>query len=300
MEWQFDLIAGPFGTSSDGLCWDGSGMLFSVAGQELVQRYEPASGSITEFCKYLPDVRGLAIDTKRNLYGCQGLSRRLISFRADGRIFPMEHTLDGHFHNNPYDLVIDRHDRMWFSDPRESTPTRGPQLEPPLEHASVLRLELDRDRSWRIRRMTFDTAAPRGVALSSDERTLYVAESSEADDGKRELRGYSIEEDDTLGAYKVLHKFGADHRGIHRGIKGMCLDEEGNVIACAGWGKSGAGPMVYVFTPSGRVLETHAVPVDRPMNCAFGDDDLSTLYVTSGDGHLFRVRNSGHRGPGAK
>ena len=50
--------------------------------------------------------------------------------------------------------------------------------------------------------------------------------------------------------------------------------------------------MIYVFAPSGRVLETHQVPVDRPTNCTFGDTDLSTLYVTTGGGHLFRVRNT--------
>ena len=30
-------------------------------------------------------------------------------------------------------------------------------------------------------------------------------------------------------------------------------------------------------------------PVDRPTNCTFAEDDLSTLYVTTIDGYLFRV-----------
>ena len=54
--------------------------------------------------------------------------------------------------------------------------------------------------------------------------------------------------------------------------------------------------MIYLFAPSGRVLETHPEPVDRPTDCTFGDADLGTLYVTTGGGHLFRVRNTGHRG----
>jgi gluconolactonase len=69
----------------------------------------------------------------------------------------------------------------------------------------------------------------------------------------------------------------------------MCLDSNGNIIATAGWQESGPGPMIYVFDPDGQVLETHAVPVDRPTNCTFGDADLKTLYVTAG-GCLFRVR----------
>ena len=104
--------------------------------------------------------------------------------------------------------------------------------------------------------------------------------------GVRELRAYPLQDDDTLGVYAVLHTFGQDTR-VHRGIDGMCLDTDGNIIATAGWRAAGPGPMIYVFAPSGRVLETHPVPVDMPSNCTFGDADLSTLYVTTSGGHLF-------------
>jgi gluconolactonase len=48
--------------------------------------------------------------------------------------------------------------------------------------------------------------------------------------------------------------------------------------------------MIYVFAPDGQVLEQHPVPVDRPTNCTWGGDDLRTLYVTTGSGHLLRTR----------
>ena len=79
----------------------------------------------------------------------------------------------------------------------------------------------------------------------------------------------------------------------------MCFDSESNIIACAGWLQNGPGPLIYVFAPSGRVLETHPMleGVDRATNCTFGDPDLSTLYITTGGGgHLFRVPNTGRRG----
>jgi sugar lactone lactonase YvrE len=34
----------------------------------------------------------------------------------------------------------------------------------------------------------------------------------------------------------------------------------------------------------------------EPTNCAFGDPDLSALYVTTAEGHLYRARNTGRRG----
>ena len=53
--------------------------------------------------------------------------------------------------------------------------------------------------------------------------------------------------------------------------------------------------MIYVFSPSGRVMETHPAP-DSPTNCAFGDDDMTTLYVTTATGHLYRARSTGRQG----
>ena len=89
----------------------------------------------------------------------------------------------------------------------------------------------------------------------------------------------------TLGAAEILHDFGE-----HRGIDGMRLDTEGNIIATAGWELGGPGPMIYVFSPGGRVLDMHPVPCRRPTNCAFGGPGLTTLYVTTIEGFLFRAR----------
>ena len=75
----------------------------------------------------------------------------------------------------------------------------------------------------------------------------------------------------------------------------MCLDADGNIVACAGSSLSGPGPMVYVFSPTGRVLETHPTPVD-PINCTFGDSDLTTFYMTSHSGGLYRIRRPGRKG----
>ena len=69
----------------------------------------------------------------------------------------------------------------------------------------------------------------------------------------------------------------------------MCLDTHGNLIATAGADSGGAGSMIYVFEPDGRIVETHPVPVDRPTNCTFGGADFKTLFVTSMGGYLLRA-----------
>jgi len=48
--------------------------------------------------------------------------------------------------------------------------------------------------------------------------------------------------------------------------------------------------MITVFSPTGRVLETHPVPANRPTNCCFGGPDLTTLFVTSTQGHFLRAQ----------
>jgi gluconolactonase len=75
----------------------------------------------------------------------------------------------------------------------------------------------------------------------------------------------------------------------------MCLDADGNIVACAGWQQSGPGPTISVSAPNGRVIETHPLPVDRPNKCCFGGRDLDLLYVTTAGGHLLQAR-AGRRG----
>jgi gluconolactonase len=155
---------------------------------------------------------------------------------------------------------------------------------PLLEHQSVLRMEETRG-GWTLERMTFDTVGPRALALSADEKTLFVADA-------REIRAYPVKDDGKLGPHRLLHAFGGDHRGI----EGLCLDAEGNLIACGGWKKSGPGPLIYVFTPAGRILRTDELPCDLPMRVAFGDAHRSTLYLTTGEGMLYRATSGGHAG----
>ena len=67
-----------------------------------------------------------------------------------------------------------------------------------------------------------------------------------------------------------MHTFGTDVQGVQHGIEGMCFDAKGDIIASAGWELGGPGPMIYIWSPTGRVLETHPVPALRPTNCCFG------------------------------
>jgi gluconolactonase len=227
------------------------------------------------------------LDTNGTLYACEGGARRVVRYEPDGGATALADEFEGQRLNIPNDLAIDLQGRVWFTDPYyegAGGPWSEDRANKELDHDSVYRLDPKPDGAWLITRVTFDTTRPNGLLFSLDHQTLYVAQSGRNPDEKRQLRAYPVSTDGTLGAYELLHDFGAD-----RGIDGMVLDTEGNIVATAGWMRGGPGPMLYVFSPEGDVLETHPVPVDRPTNCSFGGSDLRTLYVTTIDGHLFRA-----------
>lgn len=279
MSWTFELIAGPVGFA-EGPAWDGTGLLFSDIQNSRTMRYDAASGRTSVFREGTNEANGLMLDRDGRLYACEGGGRRVTRYEPGGGATVLADRFEGRRLNSPNDLAIDARGRIWFTDPRYGEQRDDMEL----DHESVFRLDLQPDGAWSIRRMTFDTTRPNGLLISPDQQTLYVAQSEYGEERKRELRAYPIREDDTLGPYQVLHNFYP-----HRGIDGMCLDVEGNIIATAGWEVSGPGPMIYVFAPNGRVLETHPVPADRPTNCTFGGPHLTTLFMTAGSGEVFRV-----------
>lgn len=282
MAWQFEVVAGPFGFT-EGPVWDGQALLFSDIPSSRILRYDPATGETTPYREGTHEGNGLMLDRQGRLYGCQGGTggRRVVRYEPDGAVTVIADRFEGKRLNSPNDLAFDAQGRLWFTDPRYGDFRDDMEL----DHESVFRAEEQADGSWSLTRVTFDTTRPNGLLISHDQSTLYVAQSEYGVDRKRELRAYPIREDGTVGEYRVLHNFYP-----HRGIDGMVLDGEGNIVATAGWQESGPGPMLYVFAPNGRVLETHPVPFDRPTNCTWGGPELGTLYVTVGTGHLLAAR----------
>ena len=286
MSWDFELVAGPYNGTTEGPVWDGQTLLFSHIPANRILRYDPKTGDITEYFTGTQRTNGLCFDSQGNLYGCQSAGRRIVRFERDGTtITSLPHQLDGERHNNPNDLAVDKQGRIWFTDP-----FNGSAGDQELDHMSVLRLDPQPGGGWTLNRATHDVSRPNGILISRDQKTLYVAQSDYTPGQPRQLRAYPINDDGSLGPFKTLHTFGIDHQGVQRGVDGMTLDADGNIVVCAGWEQSGPGPMIYVFAPSGRILETHPMRVDRPTNCCFGDADMRTLYVTTGGGHLLRAR----------
>src|SRR5690606_16922039 len=292
MAWSFERVAGPFNGRTGGLAWDGSHMLIAAVAEERIVRLDPAAREVANFRRWTGRVNGIAIAPDGSVYGAQEGGRRVVRFMPDGTTIPVTEFLDGRRHNQPTDVAIDGRGRVWIADAYNSQAPYGPPTAPFLDHASVLRSDPVGPALYRLTRVTHDTAGPRAVLLSADEKTLYVADGDIERGDVCQLLAYDIAPQGSLGPGRSLLAFTA----LDRGIEGMCLDRDGNLIACAGWNKAGAGAMLYVISPQGTIVEAHPAPADLPMRCAFGERDLGALYVTAADGGVYRAANTGRKG----
>jgi gluconolactonase len=283
-EWIWELIAKHDGLT-EGPAWDGRSLLYSECDANLTWRWDPDSNESSVWRRDTNGGNGTLFDSQGRFFVCEGAGRRVVRYEEGKPTIVIADQFEGRPFNEPNDLAIDRNGRLWFTDPNYGERPR------PQDRESVYLVELAEDGASSPKRVTFDTSRPNGVLLSLDQQTLYVAESPRPPKGIRQLRAYPIRENGTFDDCEVLHDFGP-----HRGVDGMCLDLDGNIVATAGLLESGPGPMIYVFAPNGRVLSTHPAPADRPTNCTYGGPNLDVLFVTFGGGEVYRIPDTNRTG----
>ena len=176
--------------------------------------------------------------------------------------------------NSPNDLVYASNGDLFFTDPPYGLKGLDTDTAKELRHNGVYRLT----RSGEITLLTDELTFPNGIALSPDERTLYVANS---DASKPVVMAYDLQSGATPLRGRFLFDAGALVAAGKKGVPdGMKVDARGNIFATGPGG-------VLILSPTGKHLGT--IATGQPTaNCAFGDDG-STLYITAND-QLLRVR----------
>ena len=124
------------------------------------------------------------------------------------------------------------------------------------------------DASLNCRQMVGPVMTSNGIAFSPDNTTFYYADSP-----KRSIYACDFDLDTgTLANRRVFHRFAAGEGCPD----GCAVDEDG----CY-WVALFAGGKVVRLSPGGVVLEEVDIPAKYPTMVAFGDDDKTTLYVTT-------------------
>jgi gluconolactonase len=225
---------------------------------------------------------GLVFDLEGRLVACEGGSRRVTRTERDGSVTVLAGSYEGKLFNSPNDIDVDGRGRLYFTDPRY-----GDRSGMELNKEAVYRIDPD----GKVTRIIDDLERPNGIAVSPDQKTLYVVDNNNGVGGSRKVYAYELREDGSIGKRRIIHDF-----GLSRGGDGMCLDSRGNLYVTAGLntpnppaepGPAKAG--VYILSPAGKQIGFIPIPEDAVTNCAFGDPDLKTLYITAGK-TLFRIR----------
>ena len=270
------------------------GLLFSGHGG--IQRYS-RDGKLSTY-RQDAGTNGLLFDLQGRLLSCEPVRRVVSRTEKDGTLNVLAERFQGQRFNQPNDVTIDSRGRIYFSDPQygprdkmEMVDDSGRAVE------GVYRIDLD---GHVTRIITHQVDRPNGVLVTSDDRSLYVADNNNnsLDDqnnviGNRKLWRFDLQDDGTVDEHS--RKLIFDWTDA-RGPDGMAQDTAGRIYVAGGLTKPNPPYEtnrhqggVYVFSPAGKLVAFAPVPRDEVTNCTFGGDDRRTLYITAG-GTLWSVR----------
>jgi gluconolactonase len=179
---------------------------------------------------------------------------------------------DGRRFNSPNDAVVDSRGNIYFTDPPYGLERNMDDPAKELDFQGVYRVAPDGN----VTLLTKEMERPNGIALSPDEKTLYVANSFNE---RPVIMAFEVRDDGTIGTGREFFS-GRDLANNRRGsFDGMTVDTRGNLFATGPGG-------VLIISPEGKHLGT-IVTGQRTANCEFGEDG-STLFITADD-YLLRI-----------
>ncbi len=270
----------------------------------MILRFDPRTRKTTVFTDNSGKSNGLTFDENGNLLSCDGADGGSRSIRRwnlkTGQSEVVADRYQGKRFNSPNDVCVDLKGRIYFTDPRYGG-TEPREL--PIE--AVYRIEKDGN----VIEITREVEKPNGLALSPDQRTLYLIDHNnggnrlsptdpEPKRGAMKIYAFPLDQQGRVnGARKTLVDFGKESGG-----DGMRVDTQGNIYVAV---RSLARPGLLVIDPTGKELAFLPTGPTKqsglfedwkgiPSNMEFGiGDDSNRLYVTI-DKSLYRIRVKTH------
>ena len=254
-----------------------------------ILRFDPRTGKTSVYRSPSGMSNGLKFDARGQMIVAEGADfggRRITrTDLATGKSVIVAALFEGKPFNSPNDVAIDLQGRIYFSDPRYlgHEPIEQPVM-------AVYRI----DPNGKVSRIITDANKPNGVAISPDQKTLYVVTNDDgllgfdqlpkgvpSRKGRMELAAYNLKADGSAIFRKMLVNYAPED-----GPDGLTCDAEGNIYAAVRNEKRFG---ISVYSPEGKELSYLATP-ERPTNVGFGRGaEATTLYITAG-GSLYRIK----------
>jgi len=250
---------------TEGPVWmPGGYLLFSDIPANRIYKWTP-DGQVEVWREPSGNSNGLTLDRQGRLIACEHGNRRVSRTEGDGSVVSLADRYRGGRLNSPNDVVARSDGAVYFTDPPYG-------IEPDQREQAcngVYRILPD----GTLELLADDFERPNGLAFSPDESVLYIDDSA-----RRHVRALDVRVDGTLTNSRVFADMDHPQPGSPDGMK---IDVEGNLYVAGATG-------IWVFEPDGTHLGVVVTP-EQPANCAWGDADRRTLYITARTS-LYRVR----------
>jgi len=246
---------------TEGPAWSREGfLLFSDVPNNRIRKLVPGERSVV-FREDSHGANGNTFDAQGRLYTCESRTRRVVRMDKKGKMETLAEKWEGKRLNAPNDIVVRKDGQIYFTDPAfgDQADTRE------LDFYGVYHITP----KGVVSLIAKPSGRPNGIAFSPSGKILYVANSDD-----RNVRAYDVDHNGAVSNERVVI---SNVEGVPDGIR---LDEKGNIYVAA--------KGVAVYTPEGKLLHTIELS-ETPANCAFGDADFQTLYITA-QTSLYRVR----------
>jgi gluconolactonase len=261
-ERQIDRVAGGY-RFTEGPAWSREGFLvFSDVPNDQILKYIPGEKP-TVFRENSNGANGNAFDAQGRLYSCESRTRRVVRMDKKENLQVLADKWEGKRLNAPNDIVIRKDGHVYFTDPAFGNQADTREL----DFYGVYHITPKGE----LRLVAKPAGRPNGIAFAPGGHVLYVANSDE-----HNVRAYDVDHNGEVSNERVMIS------GVSGVPDGIRVDEKGNIYVAANG--------VAIYDSHGKLTDTIEFS-ETPANCAFGDSDLETLYITARTS-LYRVRRN--------
>lgn len=273
---EFSTVASGF-VFTEGPLWHPDGFFYftDVRASKL---YRMVLGQPPELIRTTTGGNGTTFDMQGRLINCEGDGRRVTRTGADGKVSILIDRFEGRRLNRPNDVICRSDGTLFFTDPS----IRVPADERDVGEGAIYRITPDGEAQhvcW--------CEYPNGLALSPDERTLYVANTR----WSAYIHAVELNAEGEMVRRRIFADMASD---VKAGVPdGMKLDTAGRIY-CTG----PAG--IWVYAPDGHLIGLIEMP-EVCANIAFGGPDHRTLLLTASTSvYTLRTKTPGIAHPWVK